>query len=1013
MPLSFVLMCDLLEQAHKQCKSGDKSLNHRVSNWFTQHRRHIDDPGTDASALLSTLLPDKRTDRVYAIQADTLTNIIGRALRLGASRLKELRRYKEAGRSEDLADCVARILKETPNPIFVGKDAVTVEEIDSALNSLAASCRFSSPAVRASQPRLRSRDEILGDLYLRVQAREAKWLTRLVLKNFQPVMLDPGHIYHCYDPLLPKILRVQDDFSAALLLLQNLRREPSFRRGLGGKKGDALMKHLKPVLGVKVGRPSWLKGRSIKHCMKLGHGRMSCEKKIDGEYCQIHIDLNKRFKCIRIFSKSGKDSTNDRAALHGAIRDSLNIGKPNCKLTRGCILEGEEDLTISQDTQLSQHGGRFTVSTLLPASNFQADVLRRHDYEHLMIVYYDVLLIDEESLLSVRQNERFKRLADLITCREGHAELIDRQVISFDHPLGAHHLRQAFAKSITAREEGLVLKPDDPYFDFSENRRSFSGCPIKLKKEYIGGFGDVGDFAVVAARYDTTKAKCYDIPNLKWTHFYLGCLENKEDIQRCQAQPEFTVVHQVELNETLLRTVVAYGNPMPASFEDNDALILNIAPGIAQQKMPSVVFTEPLVFDVRCFSFSKEGNTGFWQPRFPQVSKVHFDRSFIDTISFSELQAVAEDATTAPAREDSQEMLDWIARLEGADPRGIPIDTVSQSTTTSRVTPSRNSSTRSSISPVASPVRSPLKSRRSLPTLLEASEPSLATPPTLSYPADIMADAIEDAATGEATRITSTNKRTLEGKDASPRKLPRINSEPGPITQEYPRPNRRPLADVSVNQTTPSPHTSQAQPPTAKPVEMVSKPAKPLDLVSDGSSKKSTATCSEIHRLPAHNAQTRSLAQPKHACKYAGHNCLLTHTIILLSPCVAQQPWITENLLPLHGIHQWATNPQDWIDNPATFGPPTSLSPATNSRKRSQRSRRICFVEHNRKEATRALMKHLEGNPQYMPSGTRVYVEVYDWRILEDITALERVLKGSKPTAEHPDPKRKWWVGLA
>ncbi|GKT77975.1 ATP dependent DNA ligase domain-containing protein [Colletotrichum tofieldiae] len=341
MTLSFVLVCDLLEQAHKHCKSGDRNLNQRVSNWFTQHRRHVDDPGTDASALLSTLLPDKRTDRVYAIQADTLSNIIGRALRLGTSRLKELRRYKEAGRGEDLAECVARILKETPNPIFAGKDAVTVEEIDSALNSLAASCRFSSPAVRASQPRSSSRDEILGDMYLRVQAREAKWLTRLVLKNLHPVTLDPGHVYHCYDPLLPKILRVQDDFTAALLLLQNLRREPSLRRGMGDRKGDALMKHLIPVLGVKVGRPSWLKGRSIKHCMKLGHGRMSCEKKIDGEYCQIHIDLNKGFKCIQIFSKSGKDSTNDRAALHGAIRDSLNVGKPNCKLTRGCILEGE------------------------------------------------------------------------------------------------------------------------------------------------------------------------------------------------------------------------------------------------------------------------------------------------------------------------------------------------------------------------------------------------------------------------------------------------------------------------------------------------------------------------------------------------------------------------------------------------------------------------------------------------------------------------------------------------
>ncbi|KAK2019685.1 ATP dependent DNA ligase domain-containing protein [Colletotrichum eremochloae] len=1007
MPLSFVLICNLLEQAHNQCKAGNRNHNQRVSDWFTQHRRHIDDPGTDASALLSTLLPDKRTDRVYAIQADTLSSIIGRALRLGGSRVKELRRYKEPGRGEDLADCVARILKETPNPIFVGKDAVTVEEIDSALNSLAASCRFSSPAVRASQPRSSShRDEILGELYLRMQAREAKWLTRLILKSFQPVLLDPGHVYHCYDPLLSNILKVQDDFSAALSLLQNLKREPSFRRGMEDKKRDMLMKHLTPVLGVKVGRPYWLKGRSIKHCMKLGHGRMSCEKKIDGEYCQIHVDLTKGFKCIQIFSKSGKDSTNDRAALHGAIHDSLNIGNPNCKLVRGCILEGE--LVVYSDKKiLPFHKIRKYVSRSGRFINTEADS-QRHDYEHLMIIYYDVLLIDQESFLGVRQSERLKRLAQLITCREGHAEVVDRQVINFDHSLGAHHLRQAFAKSIAEREEGLVLKPDDPYFDFSRNRRAFSGCPIKLKKEYISGFGDVGDFAVVAARYDATKAKSYNIPNLEWTHFYLGCLENREDHQRCQAQPRFTVVHQVELSETLLKTVVTYGNPKPVPFQDNDAFILNIAPGIAQQKMPSAVFTEPLVFDVRCFSFDQEGNTGFWQPRFPQVSKVHFDRCFIDTISFSELQAIAEDATTAPAMDDSQEMLDWIARLEGADSRGIPVDAISQSTTSSRMTPSRDSSIRPSTSPAPPLAQNPLKSRRSLPTLFEASESSLVASPTSSSSVDIMADATEDVPASDAIQSPSANKRTIEGRDASPRKRPRVYSEPGPITQGSPQSTRRPLADMSVNQTTPSPHASQTQRPAAKQAETVKKQTDEVASVPDESTKQFIASYAEVHGLLAHNVQTHSLSQPKHACQCAGDNCFLTDTVVLLSPCVAQQPWVTENLLPLHGIYQWVTNPQDWVGEP-----PVSSTSATTSQKRRQRPRKVCFVEHNRREATHALMKHLEGNPQYTASGRREYVEVYDWRILEDVTALERQPKGWKPTTEHPDPKRKWWVGLA
>jgi len=37
------------------------------------------------------------------------------------------------------------------------------------------------------------------------------------------------------------------------------------------------------------------------------------------EYCQIHIDLSKGRDWIKIFSKSGRDSTQDRVGIHGYI----------------------------------------------------------------------------------------------------------------------------------------------------------------------------------------------------------------------------------------------------------------------------------------------------------------------------------------------------------------------------------------------------------------------------------------------------------------------------------------------------------------------------------------------------------------------------------------------------------------------------------------------------------------------------------------------------------------------
>lgn len=112
MPLPFSLVCDLLEQAHA-LSAARKSNAHVVTSWFARNRNRIDAHDTNLAALLSTLLPDKRTDRVYCIQATSLEKIIGRAFLLGSSRIAELAAYRQPGLGVDLADCVARLLTVT------------------------------------------------------------------------------------------------------------------------------------------------------------------------------------------------------------------------------------------------------------------------------------------------------------------------------------------------------------------------------------------------------------------------------------------------------------------------------------------------------------------------------------------------------------------------------------------------------------------------------------------------------------------------------------------------------------------------------------------------------------------------------------------------------------------------------------------------------------------------------------------------------------------------------------
>ncbi|OTB18922.1 hypothetical protein K445DRAFT_314775, partial [Daldinia sp. EC12] len=116
MPFPYRYICDLLQRLDDESHKDDpKQIPARdiIEAWFREHRPRLDATDNDPSAILSTLLPERRTDRVYLIQAARLETIFGKALLLGASRLQELRRYRTPGLGVDLADCIEGILKRT------------------------------------------------------------------------------------------------------------------------------------------------------------------------------------------------------------------------------------------------------------------------------------------------------------------------------------------------------------------------------------------------------------------------------------------------------------------------------------------------------------------------------------------------------------------------------------------------------------------------------------------------------------------------------------------------------------------------------------------------------------------------------------------------------------------------------------------------------------------------------------------------------------------------------------
>ncbi len=350
MPLLFNSLCELLEALEDNATNTKKALKgwldqrnrDTIESWFKSYKVTVDSTEVDVVAVLSAIFPEKRTDRVYSLQPSRLSKILGRCFRLGRERLKLLDERDTPGRG-DLGVCVERVVRQTEHQEVV--NPVTLEEIDNTLLTIASKNRFSAPGVREAA----KEDGVetyapLNSIYLRLNSCEAKWFTRMILKDSPTLKIKSYHVFNAVDKGLVQALNVHSTFEAAGGLLRH--------RATTTGDDSSPTSTLKPVVGHKVGRVPYLKGRSIKNVVHLAEGRkMSVERKYDGEYCQIHIDLAKQ-GCIQIFSKSGKDSTVDRRGLHDAIKQSLRIGDSDRKFRQKCILEGEMVVYSDKDNKV-------------------------------------------------------------------------------------------------------------------------------------------------------------------------------------------------------------------------------------------------------------------------------------------------------------------------------------------------------------------------------------------------------------------------------------------------------------------------------------------------------------------------------------------------------------------------------------------------------------------------------------------------------------------------------------
>ena len=949
MPFHFSEICILL-QRHEDIELRQPPILNRVDkeaqsrnvteSWFKSHRSAIAQLSTTSSvALLSTLLPARRTDRVYNIKSPRLVHILSRCLGLSAARTKDLHAYTQPGRG-DLAQCLERVLTNGGPP---ARPPVTLHEVDDMLQVIAGGCQFSDPGIqRLPLGSSEARDVLIGSILKRLQPWEAKWLVRLILKDFTRVRLNESDILKSCHFLLPGVLRFQSQFNAAISLLKGLLNEyPSHPDPRSERLHfQSAAKYLKPTVGVKIGRPNFHKARSIDHCMPmLGQSHWVLERKYDGEYCEIHIDLAKSgnlLECITIFSKSGKNSTADRKSLLPTLNDALRLGKEDCKIKQQAILLGE--LVVYSDKQ----------QCILPFDEIRKHVLRSGRAigtdadsfpkagEHLAIVFFDLLLLDDEVVMNKPIQERRQWLREVYHKISGHAIGAEWKVVYFGHGAPARRiLMHQFAASIAQRCEGLVLKPCGvPYFSLEVDPANYLHSYIKLKKDYMVDMGDEADFAVIGGSYDAQQAASSGVAGIRWTVFHLGCLVNKADVLRFDARPRFKVVRSIKQEHCIPKSILQAANalgrfcaapykpgPSPGNFD------LDLVPGAKID----TIFNTPFVFEVLGSGFEKPSNCNFFMLRHARVTKLHEDRTWRDAVSMQELQEQAAAARSAAADSESQETRRWLEKLEKKSRKKF------ERQRAATATPKTRTSGTPSTTAVVSTGRTRIATTRS------------------------DSQRVDERTTVSADDVFALDGTTLIGTpSASCAKRPRDESRQTPCP-----PAKRQCTEGTTS------GIGNAQ---------LSRPTPLADITNQAPQSRSEHNPSllkRVCRLFQEPARDPPSSATRSTCSCPGAPCPLNNTVLHLSPCIARTPYITTDLLSPHlesGCTVRTSSLSHWKRESFAHAPLSetiSESPAYKGR------RKVVLVEGRRQEATKEYLGKVA------KLGLRERVEVWDWRVLE------------------------------
>ncbi|KIK60331.1 hypothetical protein GYMLUDRAFT_200426 [Collybiopsis luxurians FD-317 M1] len=718
-PLKFFQFAQLVQSIAK--KSKPRSNQQRKANinrewsWspayevfytFSRRIQATPMPAGTTSIIFRFLFPEDDHKRKFGLRDKSLIGEVAEVLCMSQDRVDAVDKLPVSP-----GEKVQALLEATSpcNETYIG--ILGISDVDKLLNNLASTSPWSHSSFstrnlsRHLTKEKHTRKSILRTLYRKMSPLEAAVLTQIILKDLRPLLypqleLDSTTALRDYNTKAVKIL-IKESAMRAWDLSNRMNKSYRMRWDLDdAAKAFESGYEVGPEIGYQIGVPKSQKGRSCKHALSFfsNSSQVWAETKYDGERAQIHVQVRQGQKPqITIFSKSKRESTDDRRALHDVILDCLGLnGQPGVKprVKRSAILDAE--MVPFEGTQILEFWrirrliretavgvrGRWSKKIngecLVDSDNESESSLKSNaEGQHLGLIFFDIMYLEDESLIQQPYYRRREILEKLIITQPGQAILADRWLIDIhnhspnDHDVSDEDdeddeddgdeldedgnpargaLRKVLARKLAFGEEGLVLKA-------AESEYNEYGKPwVKLKKDYIEGLGDTLDLVLLAAANVSDRALELRVPLTTMTTFYIGAQTNKSDTMNDPTlKPHFYIyftaaygLSRAELES--LNFLIKTDDPVECDSDKKQPLPCDeleytfyMYDKLAR---PQFMLREPIAVELFGDRFTVSEGSEHYELRWPRITKYfrRHDRSWRDCLSLQELHVQAREA---------------------------------------------------------------------------------------------------------------------------------------------------------------------------------------------------------------------------------------------------------------------------------------------------------------------------------------------------------------------------------